>query len=40
MFQFTALPMGLSSCPRDFTEVRKPVFVALDANLDIHVWAT
>ena len=29
MFQFTALPMGLSSSPRVFTKVLKPVFVSL-----------
>ena len=29
MFQFTALPMGLSSSPRIFTKVLKPVFATL-----------
>ena len=40
MFQFTALPMGLSSSPRIFTKVLEPVVLLLDVNLNIHVWAT
>ena len=32
LYQFRALPMGLSSSPRIFTEIRKPVFATLRAR--------
>jgi len=35
-FQFTCLPNGLSSCPRDFTKICKPIFATL-RNLGVSI---
>ena len=38
LYQFTALPMGLTSSPRIFTKVLKPVFATLRSHMATRVW--
>ena len=38
-YAFSFLPMGISSCPRIFTKLMKPVFVTFRINFVIHASA-
>ena len=39
LYAFTSLPMGLTSGPRIFTKVLKPIFSYLRSKLATPVWA-